>query len=142
MVTQQLVLFSVANREDNFPFFRLTRLSFNTNSKAQKKQEWDNPLGCGRLFSCRLRETGTATCQQFETMMSSISKLTDMARSDVHNSGRSFSPCLLPAGTTSHLIRLSKNDSQTIGYSHSTRLPKDGRQVAGYLSCLSPSGGE
>jgi len=35
---------------------------------------------------------------------------------------------------TSHLTRLSKNDSQVIGYSHSTSLPKDGNQVAGYNS--------
>ena len=35
-------------------------------------------------------------------------------------------------GTTSHLTRLSKNDSQVIGYSHSTRLSKDDNQVAGY----------
>ncbi|MDP2852013.1 MAG: FGGY family carbohydrate kinase, partial [Gallionella sp.] len=35
-------------------------------------------------------------------------------------------------GTTSHLTRLSKNDSQVIGYSHSTRLPNNGSQVAGY----------
>ena len=27
-------------------------------------------------------------------------------------------------GTTSHLTRLSKNDSQVIGYSHSTKLQK------------------
>ncbi len=34
--------------------------------------------------------------------------------------------------TTSHLTRLSENDSLVIGYSHSTRLPKDGNQLAGY----------
>jgi hypothetical protein len=44
--------------------------------------------------------------------------------------------------TTSHLTRLSKNDSQVIGYSHSTKLSKDDSQVAGYaalrekFSCL------
>ena len=35
--------------------------------------------------------------------------------------------------TTSHLTRLSKNDSQVIGYSHPTRLPKDASQVVGYV---------
>ncbi|MBI5437605.1 MAG: translational GTPase TypA [Nitrosomonadales bacterium] len=39
-------------------------------------------------------------------------------------------------GETSHLTRLSKNDSQVIGYSHSTRPSKNDGQVAGY-----PSGG-
>ena len=34
--------------------------------------------------------------------------------------------------TTSHLTRLSRNDSQVIGYSHSTRPSKDDDQVAGY----------
>ncbi len=34
--------------------------------------------------------------------------------------------------TTSHLTRLSKNDSRVIGYSHSTKLSKYDSQVAGY----------
>src|SRR5450759_1758380 len=34
--------------------------------------------------------------------------------------------------TTSHLTRLSDNDSQVIGYSHSTKLSKNDSQVAGY----------
>ncbi|MDD5383318.1 MAG: hypothetical protein PHG89_00380 [Gallionella sp.] len=34
--------------------------------------------------------------------------------------------------TTSHLTRLSNNDGQVIGYSHSARPPKGGDQVADY----------
>ncbi len=34
--------------------------------------------------------------------------------------------------TTSYLTRLSNNDSQVIGYSHSTKRANDARQVAGY----------
>ncbi len=52
-------------------------------------------------------------------------------------------PLLSPDGTTgeptSHLTRLSNNDSQVIGYSHSTRRANNARQVAGYQSSvLSP----
>jgi hypothetical protein len=36
-------------------------------------------------------------------------------------------------GTTSHLTRLSKNDIQVIGYSHSATPPKNDGQAAGYL---------
>jgi hypothetical protein len=35
--------------------------------------------------------------------------------------------------TTSYLTRLSKYDSQVIGYSHSTKRAKNARQVAGYV---------
>jgi hypothetical protein len=34
--------------------------------------------------------------------------------------------------TTSHLTRLSNDDSQVIGYSHSTKLSENDSQVAGY----------
>ena len=36
--------------------------------------------------------------------------------------------------TTSHLTNPAKDAGQVIGYSHSTRLPKNVSQVAGYKS--------
>jgi hypothetical protein len=39
--------------------------------------------------------------------------------------------------TTSHPTKLSKNDSQVIGYSHATKLSKYDSQVAGYQHELS-----
>jgi transposase-like protein len=44
--------------------------------------------------------------------------------------------------TTSHLTRLSNNDSQVIGYSHSTRRANNARLVAGYGAGAKPVSAE
>jgi hypothetical protein len=51
--------------------------------------------------------------------------------------GASKNPHFIPTGgttdmTTSHLTNPAKDTGQVIGYSHSTKLPKNGNQVAGY----------
>src|ERR1039457_5969912 len=45
-------------------------------------------------------------------------------------------------GTTSHLTRLSKNDIQVIGYSHSAMPPQNGGQAAGYSHLTATTTGE
>jgi hypothetical protein len=55
------------------------------------------------------------------------------------NIGNLKNPHFIPTAgttdmTTSHLTNPAKDTGQVIGYSHSTRLPKNGNQVAGYAA--------